>query len=451
MRRFLVIISGVLMVISAVSVPLFFGGGGEATAAPVCSLPPAVGGIITLTGGCDTTVPLTIPNGDTLDGAGFTITAHDTTGNAGSFVGGVVTNASGAKSMHVEKLTIQGTGFHAPPACGRSRLDGIFFNGAGGSVTGVTVTGITEGSGCQIGKGIEALGSAGETLTITNTKVSGYQKNGIDGHSLTMDVSASTMGPPAPLVGVIGQNGLVYAAGASGKTSSSTIYGSASGLTTGAGSAVALSAVKGVTITNNTLTGEGTDDGIFVFSASTGVTISNNKIGRTGADSTIGDPDGIGVNVFTQDGSTATLICNTFSGWRTDIVGALQISCTPLPAGTECHAYSAHLPTVDGGIGPFNWSVESGTLPPGLTLAKSGEINGTPTKAGTFDFTAKVTDSSSPPLTDTQAQSITIHSDCAAATTTTVQATTTTTTATTTTTPAAPVAPVTSSNVPVTG
>ncbi len=52
---------------------------GVASAAPTCALPAPVGGVITLTGDCDTTVPLMIPDGVTLNGAGHTITAHDLT------------------------------------------------------------------------------------------------------------------------------------------------------------------------------------------------------------------------------------------------------------------------------------------------------------------------------------------------------------------------------------
>src|SRR5215468_7104281 len=44
-----------------------------------------------------------------------------------------------------------------------------------------------------------------------------------------------------------------------------------------------------------------------------------------------------------------------------------------------------------GGVGPFTWSV-SGQLPPGVVLT-SGHLGGTPTVAGTFTFTIKVTDS----------------------------------------------------------
>jgi Putative Ig domain len=45
-----------------------------------------------------------------------------------------------------------------------------------------------------------------------------------------------------------------------------------------------------------------------------------------------------------------------------------------------------------GGVGPFTWTVAAGQLPPGVALT-SGHLGGTPTVAGTFTFTIKVTDS----------------------------------------------------------
>ncbi len=48
----------------------------------------------------------------------------------------------------------------------------------------------------------------------------------------------------------------------------------------------------------------------------------------------------------------------------------------------------------DGGVPPYSWSRVAGTLPPGLSLTTSpGRITGTPTTAGTFVFTLRVTDS----------------------------------------------------------
>ena len=46
-----------------------------------------------------------------------------------------------------------------------------------------------------------------------------------------------------------------------------------------------------------------------------------------------------------------------------------------------------------GGVQPYTWSVVSWTLPPGLELPQGeNTISGTPTTAGTFAFTVRVTD-----------------------------------------------------------
>ena len=49
-----------------------------------------------------------------------------------------------------------------------------------------------------------------------------------------------------------------------------------------------------------------------------------------------------------------------------------------------------------GGVKPYTWTIDAGSLPPGLSLNTDGVISGTPTELGTFDFTARVTDSQSP-------------------------------------------------------
>jgi hypothetical protein len=45
-----------------------------------------------------------------------------------------------------------------------------------------------------------------------------------------------------------------------------------------------------------------------------------------------------------------------------------------------------------GGSGTYAWTLSSGTLPRGVTLATTGTIAGTPLTAGTFPFTATATD-----------------------------------------------------------
>jgi Putative Ig domain len=80
-------------------------------------------------------------------------------------------------------------------------------------------------------------------------------------------------------------------------------------------------------------------------------------------------------------------------------------SSSPLAAGTVGTAYSQNL-TASGGTPPFTWSVQSGTLPAGITLSTAGVLSGTPTSAGTSNFTVRVADSGS--QIATKAFSITI-------------------------------------------
>ena len=208
-------------------------------------------------------------------------------------------------------------------------------------------------------------------------------------------------------------NSVQYGGGGAGGTfTGNTVIGSGFGDAGDASVAILLSSAANVTIANNTITGAGTDLGIGVYS-STNVTISNNAVGRTAplpVDPYWDRDRGLSIS------TNVSLICNTFSGWQpnTNIVGAVQMSCTPLPNGTECITYSADIFSVEGGTAPFTWSVSAGTLPPGLTLAPStGAITGTPTAAGTFNFTVTVVDSTAPTLTATQAQTITIAPGCA--------------------------------------
>ena len=161
--------------------------------------------------------------------------------------------------------------------------------------------------------------------------------------------------------------------------------------------AILLSSAANVTIDNNTITGAGTDIGIAVYS-STNVTISNNAVGRTAPDS----PDPAESGSTSQPTATnVTLICNTFSGWQPNknIVGAVQMSCTPLPPGTECHdVLGEHLHRRGWHRAVHLVGDSRGACRRASTIdPATGAITGTPTAAGTFNFTVKVADSSNQP------------------------------------------------------
>lgn len=82
------------------------------------------------------------------------------------------------------------------------------------------------------------------------------------------------------------------------------------------------------------------------------------------------------------------------------------VSTTSLPAAEVNIPYSATL-AASSGLAPYSWSIASGALPSGLTLATSGAFSGTPAASGDFSFTVRVTDSfgqsSTGPLTLTVA------------------------------------------------
>ena len=72
----------------------------------------------------------------------------------------------------------------------------------------------------------------------------------------------------------------------------------------------------------------------------------------------------------------------------------LTVSPTTLPNGFQGTAYSQTL-TAAGGTAPYTFMVTTGNLPDGLTVATDGALMGTPTAAGTFNFTVKATDNNS--------------------------------------------------------
>lgn len=72
-------------------------------------------------------------------------------------------------------------------------------------------------------------------------------------------------------------------------------------------------------------------------------------------------------------------------------VTAPSITTTVMPEGTIGTAYGYTLTAL--GTAPITWTVESGSLPAGLSLSTAGVISGTPAAVGTATFTVKATNS----------------------------------------------------------
>jgi len=73
----------------------------------------------------------------------------------------------------------------------------------------------------------------------------------------------------------------------------------------------------------------------------------------------------------------------------------LTITTPSVPSAVESMPYSALL-AASGGRPPYQWSIASGSLPPGLQMdGTSGTLSGSATRAGDFTFSVRGTDSAS--------------------------------------------------------
>lgn len=99
------------------------------------------------------------------------------------------------------------------------------------------------------------------------------------------------------------------------------------------------------------------------------------------------EPGAISVMVEVQDESGQ----EAGRQWDLMVRAPLAVADLDLPDATQGRAYAAQL-VATGGDGTYAWGLESGVLPTGMALSASGALTGTPEAAGTFAFTAAVSD-----------------------------------------------------------
>lgn len=113
------------------------------------------------------------------------------------------------------------------------------------------------------------------------------------------------------------------------------------------------------------------------------------------------------ISTSAQDLAGNSLL-NTFTSTFSTGAPNLTIATTQLPNGVVGLVYSQGIQIV-GGTAPFTYSLGTTTLPAGLTLdPSSGVISGTPTTAGTTNFTVTVSDSGNPVQMASQNYALTI-------------------------------------------
>jgi hypothetical protein len=225
---------------------------------------------LTLTGDCTTNSTLTLHDGWTLDGAGYTITAVDPAPST-SFTGPVLTNeiVSGGATMDVKNVHIVG---NLADGCSNN-LYGVQFNGAAGSFTDSTVADIKygAGSGCQGGNSIDITNLGGATrlpVTVDDVQVTGFQKTGIRANgNVALDLTNSSVAS-SDLDLITASNSLQISRGARAYVAHNTFGGNdwdGNGLWSATG--VLLYGAEDVTFTRNVVTGSDTDFGIYVADA----------------------------------------------------------------------------------------------------------------------------------------------------------------------------------------
>jgi hypothetical protein len=109
-----------------------------------------------------------------------------------------------------------------------------------------------------------------------------------------------------------------------------------------------------------------------------------------------GEPTSEGVYTFTiqvrdatgaKDAETFTITINP------PLPLVITNQSDTLSPGTVGEFYCCGNLFVSGGVPDYTWTLVAGELPPGLELSESpGRITGTPTAAGTYAFTVRVTD-----------------------------------------------------------
>ena len=123
-----------------------------------------------------------------------------------------------------------------------------------------------------------------------------------------------------------------------------------------------------------------------------------------------GTPTGNGTSTFittvTDQGNPTQSVAQAAA---IAVIPQLSVPSVALPAATTGITYAAKM-QVNGGVPAYTWSIASGSLPAGLSMAgTTGIISGTPNAAGTFNFAAKVVDNGSPTQAITLRASIKVN------------------------------------------
>ena len=190
---------------------------------------------------------------------------------------------------------------------------------------------------------------------------------------------------------------------------------------------------NGIIINNGTINNDGTitnssglivmETGSTLLGSNLLVTLTFDANGGTGTFTAAEPTTSFDLSKLTTFSKNPVFAGNTLLAWATVATGATSyinspysftdggtiyaqwgqtpvITATSLPDGTFGESYSQIITATGGGL--MTWSVSAGALPAGLSLnASTGEISGTPTEVGTFNFTLKASNGATSNTTKT--------------------------------------------------
>jgi hypothetical protein len=315
-----------LVVVSALALHLVIGSS-QVLAITPCSFQTS-GTTMKLLGNCTTDASIVVPDGATLDGQGFTITATDPSG--GHFLGAVVKNAGAVAK--VKNLKIAASGLADVCDTGGDALRGIQLVDAGGSIIGNTITGINQGPSSTCGEGNAIVVTANpqdgthpatKTVLIAENRIIDTQQFGI---SVFGDVSAKITGNR--IAGGVGvpavRFGISIGNGAFGAVVLNSVTHPSSTTTDSVG--IRLSASSKLLVSGNALSGS--SEGIFVTSiCTTGAPANQNQI-------LLNSVRVLSEGVDLVSRSTTTSICNPHVDRNVVMGNVIELMGTP-PAPTS--------------------------------------------------------------------------------------------------------------------
>ena len=155
---------------------------------------------------------------------------------------------------------------------------------------------------------------------------------------------------------------------------------------------------------SQTLTGSGGSAASYAWSLNGGSLPAGLSLSAAGVIS--GTPTGMGTSNFVVK-LTDSASNSATQSLAITINAALAVSTSSLPNAFLTVLYSQTLTATGGSGAGYTWSLNSGTLPAGLTLSAAGAISGTAVTTGTSNFVVKVTDSAS--NTATQSLNIVVN------------------------------------------